>query len=275
MTLSHVVLSCDGKRPQPIEFEAIFDYHGNKNLRKMKSLGAVADTSSMSLAYLPDIFPGIQILRLDHSIIPNIRDLCTGLTTLRILSLEHCGLTSLNGISAVSPTIQELHVGFNQIADVSELLGLNSLKVLNVESNLIASVEDIGLLNCCRKLRALVLRGNGAADDSDYRTEVKRMIPRLRVLDEVRFGEEDQEEAANDPPPAAPPAAPPPPEDQPKSAPIARRPLQPLPPPAGRETREGARPTTAMRQALGQSRGAPKPVVTKPKLWYNTGSIRL
>jgi hypothetical protein len=271
MTLSDVVLSCDGKRPQPIEFEAIFDYHGKKNLRKMKSLRAVADTRSMSLAYLPDVFPGLQILRLDHSLIPSIRDLCTGLAMLQVLSLEHCGLTSLNGISAVSPKIRELRLGFNQVDDVSELLGLNSLKVLDIQSNLIAGVEDIGLLNCCRKLRALVLRGNGAADDPDYRAEVKRLIPRLRALDDVKFGDEDHEEPEN----ARPPAEPLPPEDQPRSAPIARRPLQPLPPIGGRETPEGARPTTAMRQTLAQSRMASRPVVTKPKVWYNTGTIRL
>jgi hypothetical protein len=266
MTLSDVVLSCDGKKPQPIEFEAIFDYHGKKNLRKMKSLRAVADTSSMSLAYLPDIFPGLQVLRLDHSIIPSIRDLCTELALLRVLSLEHCRLTSLNGISAVSPKIQELHLGFNQIDDVSELLGLNCLKVLNLESNLIDTVEDIGLLNCCRKLCTLVLRGTAAAEDPNYRTEVKRRIPKLRVLDDVKFGEEDHEEAEEGPQPTA---------EQPRSAPIVKRPLQPLPPAGGEGTPECARPLTAMRQALVQSRRAPRPVVTKPKVWYNTGTIRL
>jgi hypothetical protein len=48
--LTEILLGCDGKKPQSIEFEAIFDYHGKKNFKKMKSLQAVADTMSMSLS---------------------------------------------------------------------------------------------------------------------------------------------------------------------------------------------------------------------------------
>jgi hypothetical protein len=262
--LTEILLGCDGKKPQSIDFEAIFDYRGKKNFKKMKSLQAVADTSSMSLSYLGELFPGLQVLRLDNSVIDNIRDISTQLNLLRVLSLEHCSLTSLDGICAVCPRIEELYVGFNQVGDVSELLGLNSLRVLNIESNLIPRVGDVELLKCCRKLRALFLRGNGAEEEPEYRAEVKRLLPQLRCLDGVRFDGPEEAEPAPPPPADAEPAPPPEPE-LPKTAPLFGRPAGAAPPPAG------DRPTTAVRSAVVKPKIA-RPVV---KTWYNAGSIRL
>jgi hypothetical protein len=253
--LTDVVLSCDGKRPQPVIFESIFDFQGKKNLKKVKSLSAVADMSSMSLSYLGDIFPGLQILRLDRSLVSSVRDLRAELPLLRVLSLAHCGITSLRGIAAVCPRAAELYLGFNAIDDISDVIGLARLKVLDLEANAIAAVGDAGYLRCCPKLRGLVLRGNPADEHPDYRAEVKRAIPLLRSLDGVNFGEEPVPEAV---------------------VPTKREPL----PPIGDEPAPGdgveAPPGTARkRQTIVPAGRVARPTFARQKVWYNKGSIRL
>jgi hypothetical protein len=271
--LTDLVLGCDGKHPQPMDFEGLFNYQGKKNLKKMKSLRAVAETTPMSLAYLGDLFPGLQILRLDHSIISSVRDIGTQLPLLRVFTLDHCGLVSLNGICAICPRVEELSAAFNEIDDTTDLLGLNSLRHLNIESNQIASVDGVGLLKCCRKFRSLVLRGNPADQTPDYRDEVKRLLPRLRVLDDVAFDDppEDPEPAAAQEAPA--PAEEPRDPDLPKTAPIVLRPLGPITPipyqPGGTENRVA---TASVSHTMVPSKKIARPVV---KAWHNIGSIRL
>jgi Leucine-rich repeat (LRR) protein len=256
--LSDVVLSPDGKKPQRITFEGMFVYRGKKNFRKMKSLQAVADTSFGSLSFLSDLFAGLQILRLNESILPSIRDIGTELSSLRILSLENCYLTSLDGINAVSPKIQELYVGFNQITDISELVGLTKLKILNIESNNLESIEDIQLLACCPSFRRLYLRGNGVENTDDYRNAVKVSIPQLTHLDGVKFGCEEEV-----PPPPAEPVETPPPETQ-------IRPFTSLPPIMLEPGSLSPRP----RQTILKGAQITRPTGGR-RVWYNIGPIKL
>lgn len=197
--LTEIVLGCDGKKPQAVEFEKLFDYKGKKNLKKLKSLSAKADTRDMSLSFLGDIFPNLQQLRLNNSIVASCRDISTELSQLRILSLANCRLSSLDGICTISCKLQELYLADNHIGDLSELIGLANLKVLDLENNDILLVEDIEIVNCCKLLRHLTLRGNPCCDNPDYRSEIKRYLPKLLYLDEVKFGEEDKQE--EQPPP--------------------------------------------------------------------------
>ena len=270
--LTDVVLACDGKKPAKVTFEQLFDYHGKKKLSTLKSLSAKADTNAMSLAYLGDIFPKLQILRLNHSIIPSIRDLSAQLHTLRVLSLEHCGLTLLDGITSVSPKVQELYLGFNKIDNISELLGLNFLKILNLEGNLIANCDDVGILKCCRKLRRLVLRGNGAEENPEYRNEIKRLIPKLRWLDDVKYGDEEEEK----PEPPQPPQEPAVPDLKPvpRSAVAVRRHLPDLPHVPDEEALKAFRPGTRQKPQVVRPKRVIVPV-KRPPIWHNVGPIRL
>jgi hypothetical protein len=255
--LADLVLGCDGKNPQSITFESLFDYKGKKPLKKMKSVSAVADTTPMSLSYLGELFPSLQILRLNNSIIQCVRDFGTQLPLLRVLSLEHCKLNSLNGICSVAPRVEELLVGFNEIDDLSDLLGLNSLRSLNLESNMILQIDDVGLLKCCPKLRNLVLRGNRAADEIDYREETKRLLPRLHSLYGVLF--DDAQEEPEPAPPAVPVLA-----ELPKTAPVVARVKSP--------TVEARGSSGAIQRPMVGSRKIARPVV---RPWHNVGSIRL
>lgn len=257
--LTEIVLSPNGKTPQEITFDELFNYTGKKKLKNIKSFKAKADTTEMSLSYLGDFLPALQILRLDYSNIGSLRDLSTPLPNLKILSLTHCELSSIDGIATISSNIQELYLSFNLIDDISPLLGFNSLKILDLESNLIAYVEDVALLKCCKSLRDLTLRGTGATEHPEYRTMIKQLIPKLQILDGIKFGEENkEEEKPPEEPPQLPPISMPPPKAQPNEPTDEKTPKLP---PLGKNKRM-ASPKKVLH---------PRP----PKVWHNVGPIRL
>jgi hypothetical protein len=251
--LTEMVLGCDGKKPQSMVFEELFDYKGKKNLKKVKSLQAIADTSAkFSPAFKSSALIG-HSSRASATLEPN--------STSSVFSLLNTASLPASMESVLSS--HELNI----IDDVSELLGLNFLRYLNLESNLISSVEDIGLLKCCRKFRALILRGNGAEQNPDYRSEVKRLLPRLHSLDDISY-DDPPEELELPPPPDGPPVAEP---DFPQTAPFAPPDVGPLPP--IRQTPRGLRGTTpTMARAMVSSRKIAPPVV---KVWHNVGNIRI
>lgn len=184
--LSKVTLEFDHD-PELIEMEDIFKYDGSKDFDKLKALEAIADTRDMSLSFLGDVFPSLEKLRLNNSIIPSIRDIGTTFSQLRFLSLAHCGLSSLDGITTLSQNLEELYLAFNHIKTVSDLLGLNRLRVIDLEENEITKIEEISLLSCCPKLKAITLQGNPAADSESYREDVLRLVPQCVYLDEKRL----------------------------------------------------------------------------------------
>ncbi|XP_078197982.1 leucine-rich repeat-containing protein 56 isoform X2 [Callithrix jacchus] len=114
----------------------------------------------------------------------------------QVLWLARCGLTDLDGIAAL-PALKELYASYNNISDLSPLCLLEQLELLDLEGN---SVEDLGqvcFLQLCPRLATLTLEGNlvclqpapGPANKVprgyNYRAEVRKLIPQLRVLDEV------------------------------------------------------------------------------------------
>lgn len=188
--LTEIVLHPDDKNPQEISFDDLFNYTSGNKMKNVKSFKAKVDTSDMSLSYLGDILPNLQIIRLDYSTICNLRDLSTPLQNLKVLSLTHCKITSIEGISTISCNVQELYLSFNLIEDISPLLGFNSLQILDLESNLIKSIEDVSLLQCCTSLCNLTLRGTGASENPKYREIIQNIIPQLQILDGIKYCEE-------------------------------------------------------------------------------------
>ena len=184
--LKGIIIEFDGNA-ETLDMEEVIKYDGDKDLSQVRSLEAIANTSEMTLSFLGDFFPGLQKLRLNNSIIPSIRDISTRLSKLRFLSLAHCGLSSLDGISTLSSELEEIYLAFNHISDVSELIGMSKLTVLDLEENEIDSVADCALLSCCSGLVALTLAGNPAAESETYREDVMKHIPHLRYLDEKRL----------------------------------------------------------------------------------------
>lgn len=171
-----------------LKCDDLFGYEGKLDPQKIHSLQANVDTTDYSLSIIGDILPNLQKLRLNNSIIPNVRDIGCNFVNLRFLSLAQCGITSLNGISTLSRVLEELYLAYNQITDVSDLMGMDKLKVLDLEDNKITDISNLEFLTCCSGLRALTLAGNPATQDPEvYRSEVLKLIPQVIYLDEKRL----------------------------------------------------------------------------------------
>jgi hypothetical protein len=182
--LSGIILDFDGL-PEALSAESLYDYTGSKDFGTVRSLEATLDASDSSLAFMGDLFPNLAKLRLNNSVIPSLRDIGCTLTSLRFLSIANSGIVSLDGISTISRCLEELHLAFNAIKDVSYLLGMHRLKILDLEGNQVGDVASVELLGCCTGLRSLTLSGNPVAKVDGYAEIVAKHIPNLEYLDEM------------------------------------------------------------------------------------------
>jgi hypothetical protein len=135
------------------------------------------------------MFPSLRKLRLNNSIIPSVRDLGCTLGCLTFLSLARCNLTSLDGIATISQNLEELYLACNRLTDVCDLMGMEKLKFVDLEDNLLSDVREIQVLSFCPGLTALTLAGNPAAAAPDYRLRVNEVLPQLVYLDEKRVAQ--------------------------------------------------------------------------------------
>ena len=176
--------------PSPIILDDLFSLDSDSSdvhFTALESLEAKVDTRDFSLSFLGDMFPNIKKLRLNNSIIPSIRDIGCTLVNLRFLSLARCNIESLDGIATISQNLEELYLAFNKIKDVCDLMGISSLKIVDLEDNLIDNIDNIEVLNFCSGLRALTMAGNPAANQPGYRERVAKLLPQLLYLDEKRL----------------------------------------------------------------------------------------
>jgi hypothetical protein len=202
-----VILDFDDE-PEIISNERLYDYSGSKNLAALKSFQATADTRDATLSDLTDFFPQLEKLRLDNSIIPSLREIGCSFANLTFLSLTHCGLSSLEGISTISRNIEELYLSFNKISDLSELIGMEKLRILDLEQNEVSAFSNLHFLKTCSQLRALTLSGNPATLNlENYAQEIENLLPQVIFLD----GERVQPETLHPVTPPAQPRRPPPP----------------------------------------------------------------
>jgi hypothetical protein len=186
-----LVLDFDGT-PEVIACALLYDYPGPKNLALLASLEAKADTRESTLADLGDLFPRLEKLRLDDSAILSVRDIGCSFAHLTYLSLKHCGITSLNGISTLSRNLEELYLAFNAISDLSDLIGMDRLRVLDLEANEISDLSNLNFLKCCPQFNTLTLTGNPAVSGlSDYVKPIQRLLPQVAWLDGQRIQTED------------------------------------------------------------------------------------
>jgi hypothetical protein len=188
--ITSVVLSSDDGTP-PVHCADLFSLSG-KSPESFSSLEAKADTRESSLSALGDLFPHLQKLRLNNSIIPSVRDIGCTLNGLTFLSLARCNLTSLDGIGTISRNLEELYLAFNQLTDVCDLMGLEKLKVVDLEANCLNDLANIEILSLCPGLTALTLVGNPAAEALDYRLRVNEVLPQLIYLDEKRVVQKEK-----------------------------------------------------------------------------------
>ncbi|XP_060031860.1 leucine-rich repeat-containing protein 56 isoform X3 [Erinaceus europaeus] len=164
------------------------------DLALVRTLEMTVDTRENSLGSFALHLPSLRELKLNGSRLGSVRDLGTSLGRLQVLWVARCGLRDLDGIGSL-PALKELYASYNDIAELSPLCQLEALEALDLEGN---SVEDLGqvqYLRLCPRLAALTLDGNPVSlqpgpahqgpGDCSYRVELRRLLPQLRVLDDV------------------------------------------------------------------------------------------
>ncbi|XP_067235242.1 leucine-rich repeat-containing protein 56 [Chanodichthys erythropterus] len=172
---------------------------GSDNLQEVKSLEMFVDTRQVTLDNFGIYLPKLTQLKMNNSLISSVRDLGTSLSHLQVLWLARCGLTDLEGISALS-SLKELYVAYNSISDLSPVSMLEHLELLDLEGNDVDDLAQLWYLGCCGKIRTLSLEGNpvctcpspGMSEvlDYSYRSAVRELIPQLSVLDDVPVEED-------------------------------------------------------------------------------------
>lgn len=109
-----------------------------------------------------------QILTISDSYVPNLRALSSNLRSLTVLKIANAGIDSIDGIS-MCPVLKELFLPFNEISELSPLIFLHSLEIIDLEQNCIASIEQVEYLSALTDLKILNLQGNPVVSDPKYR----------------------------------------------------------------------------------------------------------
>ncbi|XP_061263541.1 leucine-rich repeat-containing protein 56 isoform X2 [Bos javanicus] len=166
------------------------------DLRLVSMLEMCVNTRESSLGSLGLHLPNLSQLKLNGSCLGSLRDLGTSLSHLQVLWLARCGLADLDGISSF-PALKELYLSYNNIWDLSPLCLLEQLEVLDLEGNCVEDLGQLRYLQLCPQLATLTLEGNPLClrpgsgpthqvpQGYNYKAEVRKLIPQLRVLDEL------------------------------------------------------------------------------------------
>ncbi|CAK1551970.1 unnamed protein product [Leptosia nina] len=144
----------------------------------------------VGLRRLHVLAPRLRTLTLDGSAISSLRDLGIGLTHLKVLSVNRCSLTSLDGIWGLS-TLRELHAAGNRLRDLHPLAVLQKLHTLNLADNPLEESSRLWTLGVCGSLRRISLRRTPLSDLREYRTVVLSALPLLTHLDDIPVQDDD------------------------------------------------------------------------------------
>ncbi|KAL1521731.1 hypothetical protein AB1Y20_021386 [Prymnesium parvum] len=175
--------------------EMIRKLAGTDDLSQVTFLEMTVDTSEHTLGDLGVRLPRLEQLRLSHSNIGTPRDLGTALGRLQVLWLARSGLHELEGVGAFG-SLTELYLAFNAINDLSPLMDMERLQVIDLEANTIADPAQVHYLCGCSQLGALTLEGNPIADCDDYREQVTDALPWLQWLDDRPTNDDKAAKAA-------------------------------------------------------------------------------
>ncbi|KAJ1462255.1 hypothetical protein M885DRAFT_506422 [Pelagophyceae sp. CCMP2097] len=158
---------------------------GTRRLDTITEITLSLRSSSQSFANVGELLPNLVELVLDGSELASLRDLGTGLQSLKSLSLARCGMRELDGMSAL-PRLNTLDVAHNHISDLDALSHHEHLQVLDARGNKLCDLQQLEVLGTCALLYALHLQGNALQTKLESETYAKVVcfhIPSLRALD--------------------------------------------------------------------------------------------
>eukprot|EP00331_Platyophrya_macrostoma_P021354 CAMPEP_0176445914 /NCGR_PEP_ID=MMETSP0127-20121128/24003_1 /TAXON_ID=938130 /ORGANISM="Platyophrya macrostoma, Strain WH" /LENGTH=203 /DNA_ID=CAMNT_0017831827 /DNA_START=201 /DNA_END=812 /DNA_ORIENTATION=+ len=137
---------------------------------------------------------------------PEISKAIEKIEGLSFLSLNDCGLTSLEGFPKLPNLIRceltDNKIPGNSLAHLSNSTGLQSL---SLGGNPISNIDDLKPLTALQQIVQLDLFGCPVSEQADYREKVFGLFPSLQILDnkdpdgeDVEYAEDDEEGEGDD-----------------------------------------------------------------------------
>ncbi|KAG8467371.1 hypothetical protein KFE25_000687 [Diacronema lutheri] len=141
-------------------------------------------------------------LRLSSNQIDRIGSLA-GMESLEILSLARNQLKKIENLDSVAGTLKQLWISYNNIVALNGIEKLQNLEVLYMSNNKVHDIKEIERLQSLPKLTELLFHGNAfhsrflseGGDEKEYRFEIMKRLPNLKILDGVHIEDEERAEA--------------------------------------------------------------------------------
>ncbi|KAI0978791.1 hypothetical protein GJ496_000099 [Pomphorhynchus laevis] len=145
-----------------------------------------------------------QKLSLSSNVIDRIVHI-NNLVNLKILSLGRNLIKNLSNLESLANTLEELWISYNFIEKLRPLTSLTKLKILYIAYNQIKDPFEVSVLGEIKTLEDLALYGNpyheklkgkavSAAEEYQYRSDVKKRIRHLKRLDGIVFDDDDDDD---------------------------------------------------------------------------------
>ncbi|EKX36323.1 hypothetical protein GUITHDRAFT_165792 [Guillardia theta CCMP2712] len=174
------------------DFDELSEFLSDDSLRELTGcddlnnclfLEARVNSEEVIIRNLGEKLPRLIELKLNNSNINSIRDLGTAFKKLMVLWMSRCNLQELDGISAFD-SIKELYLAFNEISDLSPLVGCDTIEVLDLEGNAVTDISEVQFLVSCSNLSSLTLEGNPVSKLPEYHKQILEALPFLLTLDD-------------------------------------------------------------------------------------------
>lgn len=161
--------------------------------------------------------PQLNSLKLNNSRITELRVLGTNYANLRRLWISNCLVSSVSGVGACAPVLEELYASFNSISDIGALTEVSStLQVVDLEGNDIRDTDMLKrTLPQLKKMKHLVLKGNPVASSEtivelshsseekgtrqrkiSYSKLIGHLMPDLQYLDDAEISNTSLQKSA-------------------------------------------------------------------------------
>lgn len=101
-----------------------------ENLETITQIKLRVISRDLSLQNLNNYMPALRELILDGSIISSLRDLGCGLRNLRVLKINSCGISCIDGVFQFE-SLEEFYAANNKIEDITPCSFLPFIKILN------------------------------------------------------------------------------------------------------------------------------------------------
>ena len=166
------------------------------NISRIHSLN-LSNLRDKKIRYIENLQTLINLENLDLS--NNFIEKIDGLKTLKklkYLSLANNFINTITNLEELSQ-LEKLDFHHNQIHTIPIWFGkkLQSLKVLNLSYNRIASFDQIARLRSLYELRELYLQGNSIDQNEHYRLFVISYVPNLQRLDGIGVTADERQRA--------------------------------------------------------------------------------